>query len=146
MSCDSKNNLLLYTDLTHNSFRQWNVQQWCNEGPCQIVVWMWDNLEKLNYSTSKTAHFDLETHCFRNFIGAKYLSKSSNLFNFREGRQKWRWRQKWRGRWQGGANRQRYANDVYLSFIFNGNETFKYAVCLTFSKFLDVNNDNKIWP
>ena len=33
----------------------------------QIVVWMWDNLEKLNLSTSKAARFALKTHFFRYF-------------------------------------------------------------------------------
>ena len=64
---------------------------------------MWDNLEKLNYS----ARFALKTHFLEQ---AAYPLKSSNLFNFLEGRQKWR------GRKQGGTflagggvNRQRYA-------------------------------------
>ena len=34
-----------------------------------IIVRMWDNLEKLNLSTSKAAHFALETQFFRDFTG-----------------------------------------------------------------------------
>ena len=33
---------------------------------------MWDNLEKLNYSTSKAARFALETHFFRDFTGVYF--------------------------------------------------------------------------
>ena len=38
-------------------------------GGHKIVVWIWDNLEKLNYSTSKAARFALQTHLFRDFTG-----------------------------------------------------------------------------
>ena len=46
-------------------------------GGCRILVWMWDNFEKLNYGNSKTGCFDLETQA--------YLLKSSKLSNLDEG-------------------------------------------------------------
>ena len=62
---------------------------------------MWDNFEKLNWGTSKTARFDLEEkHTFLEILLA-YPLKSPNLFNFREGRQKGSGRQQV----------QRYATD-----------------------------------
>ena len=62
---------------------------------------LWENLEKLNYGTSKTARFALETH-FLEILPA-YPLKSCNLFNFREGRQQGEERQQGEGAQQGGA-------------------------------------------
>ena len=39
---------------------------------------MWDNFEKFNLSTGKSARFDLEKHFFKDFTGVK----SPNLSNF----------------------------------------------------------------
>ena len=58
------------------------------------IAQLWENLEKLNYGTSKT-HF-LE-------ILPAYPLKSCNLFNFREGRQQGEERQQGEGAQQGGA-------------------------------------------
>ena len=71
---------------------------------------MWENFEKLNESTSKTAHFALEIHFFLENLPA-YPLKPPNLFNFREGRQKGRGRSFFCG--GGGGNRQRYATVWY---------------------------------
>ena len=38
----------------------------------QIVIWMRDNFEKHNYSTSKTVRFALETHSFRDFANLSF--------------------------------------------------------------------------
>ena len=62
--------------------------QWRNKGPrwpysagraiigeCQIVVWMWDNFEKLKRSISKTAPFDLEAYFYKSLFYKKFVKQ-----------------------------------------------------------------------
>ena len=55
---------------------------YCTKSTCIYPKLKVETLEKLNYGTSKAARFALE-------ISLVYPLKSSNLFNFREGRQRY---------------------------------------------------------